>query len=57
MPINLGQLIREVERVNKKNIPIVGVNKVNSLSIHPNEIIDKIREVEKCKDEDGRLFD
>ena len=47
--LNLGQLIREVERVNKKNIPIVGVNKVNSLSIHPNEIIDKIREVEKCR--------
>lgn len=46
--LNLGQLIGEVKRVNQNNIPIVGVNKVNSLSIHPDEIIDKIREVEKC---------
>lgn len=47
--LNLGQLIGEVKRVNQNNIPIVGLNKVNSLSIHPNEIIDKIREVEKCQ--------
>lgn len=47
--LNLGQLIREVQRVNRKEIPIVGVNRVDSLSIHPNEIIDKILEVEKCQ--------
>ena len=47
--LNLGQLIGEVKKVNQNNIPIVGVNKVNSMSIHPNEIIDKIREVEKCQ--------
>lgn len=46
--LNLGQLIGEVSKYNTKNIPIVGVNKVNSLSIHPNEIIDKVQEVEKC---------
>lgn len=46
--LNLGQLIREVQRLNVNQIPIVGVNKVNSLSINPYEIIEKIREVEKC---------
>lgn len=47
--LNLGQLIEEIKKYNPKNIPILGVNKVNSISIHPNEIIDKIREVEKCQ--------
>ncbi|MGE5678201.1 MAG: 2-oxoacid:acceptor oxidoreductase subunit alpha [Pseudomonadota bacterium] len=47
--LNLGQLIREVQRLNVKGIPVVGVNKVNSLSITPCEIISKIREVEKCQ--------
>lgn len=47
--LNLGQLIREVNRVNKNDIPIFGTNKVNSLSILPGEIIDKIREAEKCR--------
>lgn len=46
--LNLGQLVREVHRLNVNQIPILGVNKVNSLSINPYEIIDKIREVEKC---------
>jgi len=47
--LNLGQLIGEVKKYNPQNIPIVGVNKVNSLSIQPIEIIDKIREVENCQ--------
>lgn len=47
--LNLGQLIGEVKKYNPKNIPIVGVNKVNSLSINPIEIIHKILEVEKCQ--------
>lgn len=47
--LNLGQLIGEVNRVNKNNIPIAGINRVDSLSILPSEIIDKIREVEKCQ--------
>jgi len=47
--MNLGQLIGEVNRVNKNNIPVVGINRVDSLSIHPSEIADKIREVERCR--------
>jgi len=47
--LNLGQLIREVYRVNKNNIPIVGVNRIDSLPIHPNEIAEKIKEVEECQ--------
>jgi len=47
--MNLGQLIGEVKKYNPKNIPIVGINKVNSLSIHPIEIINTILEVKKCQ--------
>ncbi|MCQ1529228.1 2-oxoacid:acceptor oxidoreductase subunit alpha [Lutispora saccharofermentans] len=47
--LNLGQLIREVDRVNSYPIPVVGVNKVNSLSISPYEIIEKVGEMEKCQ--------
>lgn len=47
--LNLGQLIGEVKKYNKGNIPITGVNKVNSLSIEPHEIVDKVREVEACQ--------
>lgn len=47
--LNLGQLIEEIKKFNHKNIPIMGVNKVDSLSIQPHEIIEKIREVEKCQ--------
>lgn len=46
--MNLGQIIREIERVNDRNIPIVGVNKVNSKAITPYEILEGIEEVEKC---------
>ena len=46
--LNLGQLIGEVNRVNTSSIPILGVNKVNGLSINPYEIVDKFREAEKC---------
>jgi 2-oxoglutarate ferredoxin oxidoreductase subunit alpha len=47
--MNLGQLAGEVKKYNPGNIPVASVNKVNSLSIHPNEIADKIREVERCR--------
>lgn len=43
--LNLGQLIREIERINDSGTPIVGINKVNSHSITPNEIVEKIGEV------------
>lgn len=47
--MNLGQLIGEVRRVNASNIPVVGVNKVNSEMITPGEILEKLEEVEKCR--------
>jgi 2-oxoglutarate ferredoxin oxidoreductase subunit alpha len=46
--MNLGQVIREVQRAVKRDIPIVGVNKVDSRSITPMEILGKIEEVAKC---------
>ena len=33
--MNLGQVIREIQRINTRDIPIVGVNKVNSEAITP----------------------
>lgn len=44
--MNLGQVIREVQRLNDYNTPILGVNKVNSEGIHPHEILEKINELE-----------
>jgi len=46
--MNLGQLIGEIKKENAANIPVVGVNKVNSEIITPLEILDKIKEVAKC---------
>lgn len=46
--MNLGQVIREVQRVARKDIPIAGVNKVNSQAITPIEILDRIEEVARC---------
>lgn len=45
--MNLGQVIREIKRLNDNNIPILGVNKVNSKSITPFEILNKIEEAKK----------
>ncbi len=47
--LNLGQIIREVQRVNDSKVPVLGVNKVNSLPITPYEILDAVEEVEKCR--------
>lgn len=44
--LNLGQIIGEIEKVNEFGTPVVGVNKVNSLTITPNEILEKIEEIE-----------
>lgn len=44
--MNLGQMIREVKRLNDYNKPVLGVNKVDSTPITPKEILDKIAEVE-----------
>jgi len=46
--MNLGQLIGEIKKENAANIPVAGVNKVNSELITPSEILDKIEEVAKC---------
>lgn len=42
--LNLGQLIGEVQKRNPRNLPIVGINRVDSYSIHPGEILNKIKE-------------
>lgn len=43
--LNLGQLKGEIQKYNSKNIPIIGVNKVNGEAIEPQEIITAIEEV------------
>lgn len=46
--MNMGQLIQQVERYCKYDIPITGINKVDSTLINPDEIIEKVEEVIKC---------
>lgn len=46
--LNLGQMIREVERVGGGRVPIFGVNRVDSHSINPYDILVKLKEVEQC---------
>lgn len=43
--LNLGQLIGEVRMRNPRNIPVVGVNRVDSHPIAPDQILKKIEEV------------
>ena len=43
--MNLGQVIREIQRLNDDNIPVLGVNKINSEAIDPHEILEKIDEL------------
>lgn len=45
--LNLGQLAGEVRRVCRKDIPILGVNRVDGEMIAPGEILDALREVSK----------
>ena len=45
--LNLGQLIGEVQRVNCHATPVVGVNKVDSDLIMPDEILKALQEVDK----------
>jgi 2-oxoglutarate ferredoxin oxidoreductase subunit alpha len=44
---NLGQMINEVERVVKKDMPIIGVHRVGGVPIPPYEMLEKIKEVKK----------
>ncbi len=46
--MNLGQLIGEVEKLQQDSKPIVGVNRVDSELITPEEIIAKVEEVSAC---------
>lgn len=43
--LNLGQYICEIEKRNKKNIPIIGVNRIDSEIVFPKEILSAIEEV------------
>lgn len=43
--MNLGQFINEIESRNHRNIPVIGINRVDSYAIQPKEILAKIEEV------------
>lgn len=43
--MNLGQYISEVQKRNPRNIPVIGINKIDSKPIFPDEILSKIKEV------------
>ena len=45
--LNLGQFIGEIRARNPKNIPVIGVNRVDGTPIEPNEILKPIEEVVK----------
>lgn len=45
--MNLGQIRSEVEKYNKKGIPLVGINRVDCEIITPNQVLDAIEEVLK----------
>ena len=45
--MNLGQFIQEVKYCNTRDIPVVGINRVDSYAIQPAEILEKIEEVAK----------
>lgn len=42
--LNLGQIIGEVEKFNVNNIPIVGINRVDSHAIDPRDILARIEQ-------------
>lgn len=46
--LNMGQMIGEVEKANSSKTPVIGINKVNSLSINPSEIVKTVEEVIRC---------
>lgn len=45
--LNLGQLIGEVRRISRGSVPVVGVNKIDSEIITPDEILSVLQEVRK----------
>jgi 2-oxoglutarate ferredoxin oxidoreductase subunit alpha len=45
--MNMGQISREVKRVNQGMTPVVTLNKIDGTLITPKEILEKIREEKK----------
>lgn len=45
--MNMGQISREVKRVNQGHAPVITVNKIDGTIISPHEILDAIREDKK----------
>jgi 2-oxoglutarate ferredoxin oxidoreductase subunit alpha len=43
--MNLGQIIGEVERATRRDVPVVGLNRVDGLQINPYEILAKLKEM------------
>ena len=43
--MNLGQIIGEVERATRKEVPVVGINRVDGLLITPPDILAKVKEM------------
>jgi 2-oxoglutarate ferredoxin oxidoreductase subunit alpha len=43
--MNMGQIIGEVERAVRRDVPVIGLNSVNGLLIPPQEILQKLREM------------
>ncbi|MBQ1793886.1 MAG: 2-oxoacid:acceptor oxidoreductase subunit alpha [Peptostreptococcaceae bacterium] len=47
--LNYGQMKLEVERVRDKKCQVIGINKYNGDVITPEEIVDRVMEVVKCR--------
>ena len=43
--MNMGQIIGEVERAVRRDVPVVGLNSVDGLLINPHDILKKLREM------------
>jgi 2-oxoglutarate ferredoxin oxidoreductase subunit alpha len=47
--MNLGQIIGEVERATRHEVPVAGVNRVDGLLINPLQILAKVKEMFQCQ--------
>jgi 2-oxoglutarate ferredoxin oxidoreductase subunit alpha len=43
--MNLGQIIGEVERATRREVPVLGLNRVDGLLINPFDILTKLKEM------------
>ncbi len=46
--MNLGQMIGEVERATRRDVPVAGLNRVDGLLINPLQIVTKLKEMHAC---------